>query len=88
MEATFKLQASEFTQQIFEQIQEFIKKGAGEKGGEVVISFTPTKPKKNPLMSEKDFFLKIDKAIAAVEKGNGMVTFSAEEFEEFTKKAL
>ena len=85
METIIKIQPSEFTSKLLENIQKMLK---GRKNAEIIISIHD-KPSKKYLRDEsrEEYFARLNESIKQLEKGN-VITFTAESFDEFSRITL
>ena len=80
MEATFKIHATELSQEIVEKIRQFISAN-GE--SEIVINIRPKKKKAFPKETKEAYFARLDRALDNLDQKRNVVTLTVEEFEAF-----
>lgn len=82
MEAVFKVQPSEFTDELIDKIRSLL---SGVKNSEITISITET-PSSGILREEsrEEYFKRLDKSIEDSEKGN-VISFNGDSFEQFVR---
>ncbi len=82
VQATFTISAEDFNDEIFDKIKTYLK------GQQAFVTISIQKepsasPKKE---TREEYFEKLDKSIAELERGENIVSFTVEEFQKFTKK--
>ena len=85
MEVNFKIQTSEFSQDIIDKIRQFISLN-GE--SDVTISIRPKKKKSFPKESKEAYFIRLDKAIDNLENNRKSIVFTTTEFQELAQSKL
>ena len=81
VQAKFTISAEEFTEEIFEKIKSYLK---GQSAA-VKISIEAIQMEAPRKETRQEYFAKLNKSIAELERGEG-VAFSLKEFEGFVKK--
>ncbi len=81
VQAKFTISAEEFTEEIFEKIKSYLK---GQNAA-LTISIEAVPMEAPGKETRQEYFDKLDKSIAELERGEG-VMFSLEEFEGLAKK--
>ena len=84
MNAEIRMSASEFDSALFEKIKQLL---SGKSNLEVTISISEKQPSSTGKESKEVYFSRLDKAIQNKKEGN-VVSFTTEEFEDFTKHLL
>ncbi len=85
MDAVFRIKSSEFDEHLISQIKELLKR----KNNLVITIAISEKPAKGILRKEtrEEYFARLDNSIDNINNGKG-VTFTAEEFDVFSKQLL
>lgn len=82
IQATFTISAEDFNDEIIGKIKEYLK---GQHAS-VTISIQrepAAAPKKE---TREEYFAKLDKSLAELERGDNLVAFTVDEFQKFIKK--
>jgi hypothetical protein len=85
MEITFKIPASEFSQDIIDKIHQFISLN-GE--SDVTINIRPNKKKIFPKETKEEYFKRLDTAIDNLEKNRNIISFTNAEFQKFAETQI
>ena len=81
MQSTFKINASEFNTDIFEKIREIV---VLLDNAEITINIRSSKKKEE--QSREAYFEQLNRAIENVENDRNLISFTMEEFQNYTQK--
>lgn len=81
MQSTFKINASEFNTDIFEKIRDIV---VLLDNAEITINIRSSKKKEE--QSRDAYFEQLNRAIENVENDRNLISFTMEEFQNFTQK--
>ena len=81
MQSTFKINASEFNTDIFEKIRDIV---VLLDNAEITINIRSSKKKEE--QSREAYFEQLNRAIENVENDRNLISFTMEEFQNFTQK--
>lgn len=82
MEATLRIQSSEFTDELIEKIKSLIR---GKENSEITINISDESSRGfHRKETREEYFARLEKGIEDLEKGN-VITFSGDSFELFSK---
>lgn len=81
MQSTFKINASEFNTDIFEKIREIV---VLLDNAEITINIRSSKKKEE--QSREAYFEQLNRAVENVENDRNLISFTMEEFQNYTQK--
>ena len=81
MQSTFKINASEFTSDIFEKIRDIV---VLLDNAEITINIRSSKKKEE--QSREVYFEQLNRAVENVENDRNLISFTMEEFQNLTQK--